>query len=163
MLKTTAIMLTLAAMLATGGCANSVLSGGGLPGKLVNDALPPSANIYAQEYDAHSDKVGEPVAGTEATSRYDLIWAKWDAPVPCSDIKGVDYWIDGEHEGEIGLPLVGARYGNKYMPPPPSGVYWLRPQLWVDGDYDGETKRDFTTQQAQHLADFCGVKLQRRR
>ena len=157
----TRIILIILSAIALAGCAN--LSGGGTPGKFIHEALPEDATIWAQEYDKHADRRGKMVPGTEAETEHELIDVRYTAPVPCSDIKGVDYYVGGQADGELELVLVGQQYGGKYIPPAANGDYWIRPALWVDRDYHSNKTGDFTTEQAQHLADHCGVKLQMRK
>lgn len=145
------ITITLFA-LALAGCAN--LSDGGTPGKFVREALPEDATIWAQEHDKHGRK-DNIIPGEEDATYDDMIWVTYESPVPCSDIKGVDYWAD---DGEIELVLAGEQYGGKYLPPPGEG-YWTRPSITATRDGD----KGFTPEQARRLAEHCGVKLQTRK
>lgn len=152
-------LLALAGIFALTGCN---LAGGGVAGRMVQDGLPPTATIYKPEI----DKLGETrhKTGTEDTRTTELIWKTYKFPVPCTDIKGVEYWTSGNNSGEIGLRLVGQKYGGKYYPPP-QGIsrFWLRPQLWADRDQPGNSvPDDFTEAEARQLSAYCGVDFQLR-
>ena len=141
-------------------CGGMNLSEGGVAGRFVQDGLPSDAHVWTQVYDQHGEKNRPPEAGAgvDAIASHDMIWEEWETPVPCADIKGVDWW---RKYGAIDLPLTGDQYGGKYWPTPPDG-YWTRPYLSLgrgtDDQPDEETK--FTRAEAEKLAAYCGVKVQ---
>ncbi len=140
-------------------CSN--ITGGGVVGRFVNDVVPENGTIYSPSID--SAGTTEHTPGTEGDTNTDLVWNSYTGPVPCSDIKLVEYWLGGVDDGEIGLPLTGEKYGGKYYPPHPKGegYHWTRPNLWIDTDKEsGETKGDFTKEQAEAIAIHCGVEFQ---
>lgn len=142
------------------GC--TALSGGGLEGKFVNDMLPRDVIIYALGYDEKARKREIMIPGTENESRYsNIILYVWDAPVPCSDIKGVEL-LSAESKSFINMLLVNAEYGNKYIPSPGTGKRWTRPNLVAARGTVEEPKGDFTRQEALALAEHCGVEFQAR-
>ena len=125
-----------------------VLSEGGLDGKYVNDALPKDATIYKAEI----DKAGktEVVPGTEDTEATNIIWNTYNPDVPCSAIKGVDYW-DNSWEG-IDLVLARCQNGCKYFPrPEDAGRYWPRTYMLLG---------ELSFSEAEKLAEYCAVPLQ---
>ena len=142
-------------------CGN--MTGGGVVGRFVNDVVPENGTIYSPSIDAAGTT--EHVPGTESHTSSDIVWNSYAAPVPCSDIKLVEYWVAGADAGEIGLLLIGQKYGGKYYPPHPKGggYQWARPVLVIDADYKNTTYKDFTETQAEAIAVHCGVGFQVRR
>ena len=133
-----------------------VLSEGGLDGRFVNDGLPDNAVIYRQEFDKAGEK-GKIVPGTESEVTDDMIDVIYNGVVPCSDIKGVDWWAQ-IGDGEIELPLARCQYGCKYLPSPGGNFSWNRPSILVSRDpIEGLA---FTLGEAEKLAEYCAVPLQ---
>jgi len=138
------------------GCASRALTGAGREGAVVNDALPEDATIYRAEIDElgeESDRDGHEISSTP------FVWNALDQEVPCSAIRGVEYFLRGDNAGEIALRLVGHTYGGRYYPRPGASRYWLSPKLWVDADYDGNETNDFEESEAEFAASHCGVEF----
>ena len=148
------ILLAFVAIVASN-CSGNSLTGAGRDGVFVNDALPPGATLYRAEH----DKMGE-ISEPDGHENFEspLIWNSWKQPVPCSAIKGVDYFRGGFLDGELALKLVGHTYGGQYYPPPRKrNSYWLSPELWVDADFHREKSGDFDETEARLVASHCGV------
>jgi len=149
------IALVLTAILISS-CASRALTGAGREGAFVDDALPDGATIYRAVFDELGEE-SDP-DGHERQS-FPLIWYTWEEKVPCSAIRGVEYFRGGEAAGEFSLHLVGHIYGGKYFPRPPRSITWAKPSLWVDADYGDNKSNDFEESEAEFLASHCGVEF----
>jgi len=140
------IILALIAILLSS-CASHVLTGGGRAGAVVNDALPENATVYRAE-------IGE---SSDASDSASLVWNPLHQEIPCSVIRGVEYYRSGVDAGEFSLRLIGHKYGGRYYPMPPASGSWRSPMLWVDADRGLERNADFKESDAAYVASHCGV------
>lgn len=139
-------------------CGGMNLSGGGTPGRFVQDGVPSDTIVWTWDYDLHGERDSPAAGGSGISSYADIIWVEWTKPVPCPDIRGVDWW---QKDGEIRVLLTAEKYGGKYLPRPARGV-WEKPDLALTRERENEPDDTphFSRAQAEELAAYCGVKLQ---